>query len=93
MSYRAVVFFNLTGVVDDYIRVTSESYPTNAQAFGCLGALLVLGQHAKGHVEVEVPGIGWVREEDAETAVIGYRLRVSDRQAEPDYGVFDMGGD
>lgn len=85
-AYRPVVYVNLTdkGVAsltdDDMVRLTAESYPTECQAYGCLCVLQALPKTVKGHLEVEVPGVGWVREEDAETVVHQHRLRESDRQ-------------
>jgi|CXWL01.1.fsa_nt_gi hypothetical protein len=79
-AYRAVVYYKLAGAPDDATRVEAESYRTAAQAYACLEALMGLQQGAVGHLDVEVPGVGWVREEDAETVVHQHRLRQSDRE-------------
>lgn len=75
--YRAVVYCLLNG---ESIRLNSQSTYEIEEANTRLDALLALPGFTGGHVEVHVPNIGWVIEDEVESILYLYRMRESDRE-------------
>lgn len=69
-QFRAVVYFQVSETVSGTGSVTlkSESFPDQAGANAVLESLLKLPGVTGGGLEVKVPGIGWVVEDEAQAA-------------------------